>query len=351
VEGPGAKALSADPSDAAAVREAVARLNDAARTAFGEGDPQGALMGLQKAALLARSVSDLGVVGACLVESAEVLAAIGEYQEAERFLGRARDLARDEGLEALKGEVYRGYGSLYKARGRLDEAAVCYDRALERLEYTTDDRALARTLLGLSEVYLRQGRGAPATHVLARAAALKPSPDLGLAVRLHLNLGRVAYASGDLGSATAQYASAAQAARKGGRTFDQEVAALGLAGLHLEAGRLEDALESVKEALALSIVAFAREPVQSVERARFRAMGERLLALDTAALRSAPSARLRRGVNEAVRLHDAHPLVLTGAERPYGSMTLALEPRAETSPTRGSANAATVGPQNLRRLK
>ncbi len=349
--GEGSNRPGAPPSGDAAVREKVASLAEAARASFGEGDPQGALMGFQKAALLAQSVADSSCVGACLVESAEVLATIGEYQEAERFLGRARDLARDEGQEALKGEVYRGYGSLYKARGRLGEAAVCFDRALERLEYTSDDRALARALLGLSEVYLQQGRGAPATHVLARAAALNPSKDAAVAVRLHLNFGRLAYASGDLAAATREYEAAAKAARAGGRTFDRELVALGLAGLHLEAARFEDALGALKEALALSIVAFAREPVQSVERARFRAMGERLLALETRAAQGAPSPALRRGIDEAVRLHDAHPLVLTGAARPYGSMTLALQTRAETPATSIPVSAATVEPQNFRRLK
>ncbi len=333
------------------LRQKVAALTEAARASFGEGDAQGALMGLQKAALLANSASDLPCVGACLVESAEVLATIGEFQEAERFLVRARDLAREEGLEALKGEVYRGYGSLFKARGRLDEAAICFDRALERLEYTSDDRAVARTLLGLSEVYLQQGRGTPATHVLARASALNPLQDPALTVRLHLNFGRLAYASGDLPSATREYESAAGAALAGGRTFDREMVALGLAGLLIEAGRLEEAVGQLKEALALSIVAFARTPIQPIERARFRAMGERVLALDTRAAKGPSSPSLRRGIEEAVRLHDAHPLVLTGAVRPYGSMTLALEERGEAALTAGPTSGATVEPQNLRRLK
>lgn len=328
------------------LRDSIAKLTQLARACEGLGDAQGALSRFQKAALLAQSLGEQALVGELLVDCAHVFTSVGEYREATRFLERARDIAADRGVEELKGEVYRGFGILYKARGDLGAAAVCFDRALERLEYSSRERSLARALLDLSEVYLRQGRTTQAGHLLRRAEHLSSSEDPALAVRLRLNLGRLAYLAGDREGAVAQYALAAREAAAGGRDFERELACLGLVGLYIESGRLEEAIASLRESVALSVVAFAREPVHAVERARFAVMGKRLIELEVAAdARGAPRL-LRRALDEAVRLYNAHPLVLTTAVPRYGEVSAHLLAQAPDEQPARTATLAQNAPES-----
>lgn len=318
-DGPEREEPAVDPPDK------IAELVDLARAAEGAGDIEAAVNRLQKAAMLAESLGDHGLVGELMVEVAQVLMSIGEFRQASRFLDGARTIALERDVGELKGEVYRGFGLLYKARGHAREAAVCFDRALEHLEFSSRHRSVLRVLLDLSEVYLRQGQAPQALNLLRRAENVPAKADPALAVRLHLNLGRLAYVFGDRAAAVREYESAREAATGAERAFDRELAALGLSGLYLEGGQLNLAVERLREALALSIVAFAREPVRGIERARFLAMGQRLLGLDTAVNGSQADRLTRRGIDETVRLYNAHPLVLTGAVQGYGHVTALIE--------------------------
>ncbi len=293
-----------------------------------------------KAALLAQSLGEPLVLCERLVECARSFTLVAEYHEAARYLERARDLAAERDLVELKGEVYRGFGALYNARGNFREAAVCFDRALERLEFSSRHDSTLRVLLDLSELYLREGRSAQAASLLRRAEAVPSAGDPALLVRIQLNLGRIAFGAGDRAGAVARYESAARAAEREGRSSDRELVAIGLTGLYLQEGRLTEAAARLREALALSIVAFSRESSRALERSRLQTIGQRLLELDVAADRAAAPQDLRRQLNEAVRLYNSHPLVIFGQVPRYGHMGALIETAA--APDGASLE---VGPQ------
>jgi tetratricopeptide (TPR) repeat protein len=299
-------------------------VNDA-RVAEGAGDANGAASRLQKATMLAQALDDPALVAELLVDSSHVFASIREFRLASRFLERAREIAVEGNLEEVKGEVYRGYGALYKARGDLEQASIAFDRALEKLEFSSRHRSVCRVLLELSEIYLTDGRSGPALNLLVRAENLIVGFDPALEVRLRLNLGRLAHLAGERRQALDAYEAAARVARASDRTFDRELVCIGLAGLYLEDGQLAPSVKALREGLALSIVAFSSEPLQAIERARFLAMGQRLLELDVAANRAGPWGLHRIEVDEAVRLYNTHPLVLMGSLPSYGAVTAYLE--------------------------
>jgi len=196
-------------ADEAHVRTFVAALAAGAQGFEGRGDQDEAIKQLQKAALLADSLGDSTLVGGLLVQCSEIFCSIGELRMALRFLERARDMARGVVSEELKGEVYRGYGVLYKARGDLGSAAVSFDRALEKLELTSRHRSLRRALVDLCEIYLKQGGTAEASNLLERAGHLPTEADPSLEVRIRLNRGRLAHLEGNASKALSEYEGAA----------------------------------------------------------------------------------------------------------------------------------------------
>jgi len=318
--------------DETEARASIAGLTAAARACEGQGAHDESVRSLQKAALLADALNDQTLVGDLLIQCAEVFCAIGEFRMASRFLGRAREIARDSSGEELKGEVYRGYGQLYKARGDRGSAAICFDRALERFEFTTRHRSVRRTLLDLSEIYLKQGRSAEASHLLERAESIPVDADPGVEMRIRLNRGRIAHLEGDGTKALAEYEEAARIAQMADRAFEREIVAIGLADLHVRGGRLDLALLSLREALALSVVAFSRKALRPIERARFDAMGRLLRLIVALSVREGPGFPHALQVDEALRLHDAHPFVLTGQVRPYHASGKEKAARAPGAP-------------------
>ena len=331
-------------ADPAQLSAKVRDLKAAAVRSEGEGDREGALSLRLKAAMLLQSLSEPSAIGEVLVECASSFTAMGEYREAALYLERARDIAA-EGHDALKGEVYRGYGALYRARGRAEEAAVCFDRALERLEFSSRHDSALHALIELSEIYLAGGRAAEAGSLLARAKALPPGADPSLLVRLELNVGRLAFLGGDRASAVMSYELAARAADRAGRPNEREVVALGLAGLYVQEGRLGEAAAALRQALALSIVAFARESSRPLERRRFETIAARLEEIDMGLDATGAGSDTRRQVDEAVRLFNAHPLVLVGDVPAYGTVRAEVEavsgPAAAESPASSRAEIAT----------
>ena len=327
------------PADPQALRAKIAALGKAALDSEGEGDGQGALALRLKAVLLAQSLDDRVTMGDLFVDCGRSFASMGEFLEALRYLERARDIARELDADELKGEVYRGFGALYKARGMFDEAAVCFDRALERLEYSSRHESALQALVDLSEIYLAASRTAEAGALLSRAKALPPSADPSMVVRLEINVGRLALLGGDRASAVASYELAARAAERAKRPHEREVVALGLVGLYAQDGRIAEAAARLREAHALSIVAFAREAGRPLERARFSTMGLRLAEIDRALNAPGAAKDARRQVDQAVLLYNAHPLVLTGQVPPYGTLRATLDARPIESATSDALHA------------
>jgi len=315
-----------------AARRKVGELRDKARAARGQAGMDACISGLQKAALVAQSAGEPGLVVECLVECAESYLPLREFAMAERFLVRARDLAQEAGTPAARAEVYRGFAALYRARGDLRSAAVCADRALEAIEQEGAASARARALVELGEVYLGERRVEQARAALGRAERLGEAGDAALRVRILLDLGLLARTAGDPDAALRHYASAAALARGSSLPFECELACMGLAALYEEAGRLGEALAALREALALSAVACAGDGLEAIERARLASMGKRLLSVERRAAAIYPDGPPRRAVDETVALHNIHPLVVARRAPPYGAIEARLAAR-EAPPT------------------
>ncbi len=313
-----------DPERRLAAARAVAQLRDKARAARGRSGMDECIRHLQKAALVAQSAGDDLLVVECLVEAAEGYTTLREFAMAERFLGRARELAAAAKPPAARAEVYRGFAALYRARGDLKSAAVCADRALESIERGGAAAARARVLLELGEVYMQERRIDQARAALGKAQSLGSTGEAALRVRILLDLGLLARITGEPEAALEHYSAAAATARGGNLPSECEVACIGLAGLFEDAGRLADALAALREALALSAVACAGDGLEPIERARLGAIGKRLLSVERRAADLYPAGPPRRTVDETVRLYNMHPLVVMGAAAPYGSVNARL---------------------------
>lgn len=344
------RGFAEEPSGEGEARAAIAHLIAAGRAAEGRGDVEAAVRSFQKAALLARSLGDPTLVCELLVDSSVVFSSMREFPMATRFLSEAKELAQARPDESVRGEVYRGFGALFRARGDTQEALVCLDRALQYLEYTPRLRSVCRILLELGEIYLREGKGPKALHFFARAENLGALDEPALEIRLRLDLGRAAILAGDRVRATAAYEEAGRAARASQRPFDLELVQLGLSGLYLQGGRMDKSLAALAEAMALSILAFTGATPEPRERARFLAMGDRLFALDRAWGSAREGIPDRRQIHEAVRLFNTHPLVMTGQAPDY--LALAREAESESAeevrsqPPLISSKAAAANPRN-----
>jgi hypothetical protein len=228
----------------------------------------------------------------------------------------------------LKGEVYRGFGAYFKARGDLDSASVCYDRALEHLEGTLAGPSVSRALAELGEVYLKQSRVPQAVAALRRAEQSAGPNDPALRVRLGLNAGLIAFQAGDRKRAIECYEAAAQDAMDAGLVSERELVCIGLSGLYEEEGRFDHALALLREALALSVVACLRDAQKALERQRLHAIHARLVSIDGRASRAEPGFPHRREVEETVRLYNTHPFVASGEVPQYGALNAHVVPTA-----------------------
>lgn len=313
-----------DPARRAAALRSVGRLRDLAREARGRTGIEACITKLQKAALLAQSAGAPDLVVECVVEAGEAYITLREFAMAERFLGRARELARESRTPASRAEVYRGYAALFRARGDLRSAAVCADRALEAIERGGTADARARALVELGEVYLHEKRVEQARAAFGRAQVLGGTGETALRVRILLDLGLLARVSDQPVAALEHYSAAAALARGGNLPSECEVACIGLAGLLEEAGRLGDALAALREALALSAVACPGDGLEAIERARLEAIRSRLLSVERRAAVVYPDGPPRRAVDETVRLFQVHPLVIARLAAPYGTVDARL---------------------------
>jgi tetratricopeptide (TPR) repeat protein len=106
----------------------------------------------------------------------------GEYEQAERHLGEARDIFRRAGDRwGLASTLWRT-ADLAFDRDRLDEAAAALEEARVVLGETQRERWIAHTLAGLAEIAALRGETDRAVElfrdVLARYAASDDEPGI-----------------------------------------------------------------------------------------------------------------------------------------------------------------------------
>ncbi|MFI5585446.1 BTAD domain-containing putative transcriptional regulator [Amycolatopsis sp. NPDC051758] len=94
---------------------------------------------------------------------------LGEFAEAEAWLHRARDLAREIEDPHREAKVLTELGTLHRDTGRLPESLTCLRLALNILEDLDDERCSAYALLGIGQTLLAAGESVQARGVCDRA--------------------------------------------------------------------------------------------------------------------------------------------------------------------------------------
>ena len=119
----------------------------------------------------------------------------GELASAQQLLAQAALLAPQSPM------IQNNLGNVYLKSGRADEAALCYQRALQ---YNPN---LPETHFNLASICVRQGKPAQALHGFETAAALKPD-----FVQAHFSLGNLYKSLGDNALAIRSYRKAVELA-------------------------------------------------------------------------------------------------------------------------------------------
>lgn len=119
----------------------------------------------------------------------------GDLASAQQLLGQAALLAPQSAM------IQNNLGNVYLKSGRADEAAMCYQRALQ---YNPN---LPETHFNLASICMRQGKPALAAHGFEMAAALKPD-----FVQAHFSLGNLYKSLGDDALAIRSYRKAVELA-------------------------------------------------------------------------------------------------------------------------------------------
>jgi DNA-binding NtrC family response regulator/tetratricopeptide (TPR) repeat protein len=101
---------------------------------------------------------------------AELALESGRLADAEEFVGRAAELAAEQGLKRELGEVLRVRGLLFVERGDDEAAQDCFERAIGELAETPESFEMARTCLQFGRRLARRGDVVRARALLRQAA-------------------------------------------------------------------------------------------------------------------------------------------------------------------------------------
>jgi CHAT domain-containing protein/tetratricopeptide (TPR) repeat protein len=175
-----------------------------------------------------------------------------EYDSAEVYLVRSRDLAERIGDYRTAGNAVGTLGSVNKDRGDLRRASELYARASELRERTGDARGLEsdRNNLGLVAEELGDLVGARRAYEAALAANRAAGRAEPAATNL-VNLGNIASLEGDYAEATARYREALAIYRERGNRADAAAVLHNLGLLAMRRGDYPSAVAALSEAVGI----------------------------------------------------------------------------------------------------
>lgn len=197
-----------------------------------------------------------------LADTAGIAAALGnvgagfylaqEYDSAEAYLARSRDLAERIGDHRTAGNAVGTLASVSKDRGDLRTASELYTHASEIRERTGDARGLAadQNNLGLVAQALGDLAGARRAFEAALAANRRAERAEPAATNL-VNLGNVASLEGDYAEAAARYREALAIYREHGDRLDAASVLHNLGLLALRRGDYPAAVAALSEAAVI----------------------------------------------------------------------------------------------------
>jgi DNA-binding SARP family transcriptional activator/tetratricopeptide (TPR) repeat protein/DNA polymerase III delta prime subunit len=173
----------------------------------------------------------------------------GRAGDLERLTRHAITLARSSGNTAAEGRALGHLASAHYSAGRLRQALLLLDEAVELSERLHDDAARRRHLGNRAALLRELGRGAEARATLARCLALRPD---------HLTPGEEAVLLGhqgyvaeltDLRAALAYHLRSRELARQAGSAVIEQVALCNTGRAQLRLGEPDRALRSFDQAL------------------------------------------------------------------------------------------------------
>ncbi len=195
-------------------------------------------------ALKARALHVLGHAQSRLRHPGKAIATLLEAIEIYEELGDRRSLAN----------VFDTIGTVYAARGRLQQALHHYSLSLVEKAVLDDRRGLALTIGNIGRLHLRAGRYRDAIRCFERDLEMSIElEDLRGQARMYEDLGRACLGLGDFEDAERAFAACLQLAEE--HEFSELVfyARLDRAGLYLRQGRIEDAQQEYDEACAVGL--------------------------------------------------------------------------------------------------
>jgi len=197
-----------------------------------------------------------------LSDTAGIAAALGnlgagfylaqEYDSAETYLTRSRDLADRIGDHRTVGNAVGTLGSVSKDRGDLRRASELYARASEIRERSSDARGLAADQNNLGLIAqelgdLAEARRAFGAALAANRSAGRPEP----AATNLVNLGNVASLEGDYAEAAARYREALATYREQGNRADVAFVLQNIGLLAMRRGDYTAAVAALTEAVGI----------------------------------------------------------------------------------------------------
>jgi tetratricopeptide (TPR) repeat protein/class 3 adenylate cyclase len=210
----------------------------------------------------------------------DVYTLLRRFDQARQALDSALRLARDAGDVAAQGNVLRSLGLTGWHQGQVDEALGHIEEALRLDRERADQDAIIADLNNKSQILKDQGRHHEALACLEQAMELletAPS-DLKKSYVLH-NMGNIFRVLGDTGRALEQLTRASELSGVRHLPIQRSFHLTAIAHVHLADGRVEEAVSTYEEAVAVARHArYAEGLAQSL-----RPLGELLAGIGRAA--------------------------------------------------------------------
>lgn len=140
-----------------------------ANVSLGLGEPQRALQWLDMAMPLAKDSGDVWIIAFALSNYGEVARALGEFEKAEGYYQRTRELYAQADAKGDQARLLNTFGYIAQHKGEFDEAEALFQESLADFRELGNQRGMAESLAGLASLAAEQGQHQWAVPLLSAA--------------------------------------------------------------------------------------------------------------------------------------------------------------------------------------